>query len=112
MGGIIVIGGIDSGIKFRFINLKTMSLDVSLDLVVWNGESSLSFEEVFCSVEIYFYFVVLFIIFDFGWLAGGEVESGFLLIVELDDSSSREESSSFSEADSDVDLSLELSFSL
>ena len=85
---------------------------MSLDLVVWNGESSLSFEEVFCSVEIDFGVVVLFIIFDFGWLSGDEIESGFLLIIELDDSSSWEESSCFSEADSDVDLSLELPFSL
>ena len=56
--------------------------------------------------------LVLFIIFDFDWLSGGEIESGFLLIVELDDSSSWEESSSFSEANSDVLLPLELSFSL
>ena len=85
---------------------------MSLDLVVWNGESSLPFEEVFCSVEIDSGVVVQFVIFGFAWLSGGEIESGFLLIVEVDDSSSWEESSSFSEADSDVDLSLELSFSL
>ena len=78
----------------------------------WNGESSLSFEELLCSVEIDFGVVVQFIIFDFDWLSDGEIESGFLLIVELDDSSSWEESSSFSEANSDVLLPLELSFSL
>ena len=80
--------------------------------MVWNGESSLSFEELLCSVETDFGVVVQFIIFDFDWLSDGEIESGFLLIVELDDSSSWEESSSFSEANSDVLLPLELSFSL
>ena len=84
---------------------------MSLDSVVLEDVSLLSFEEVFCSFEIVLGVVAQLAIFDFGWFSGGEIVSGFLLIVELDDSFSWEESSSSSETVCDAILSLEVLFS-